>query len=156
MQAQPYLIFEGRCEEAINFYRRAVGAEVTMLLRFKDAPAGPEQHPPDDKVMHANIRIGDTTVLLSDGRCSGRPSFQGFTLALIVANDAEATRYFAALAEGGADTAAVDQDILLLELRDAGRPLRRGLDGQRRAVRTLRDAGRCRTAPTIGPPGRIR
>jgi len=101
MQAQPYLIFEGRCEDAINFYRRAVGAEVNMLLRFKDAPAGPEQHPPDDKVMHANIRIGDTTVLLSDGRCSGRPSFQGFTLALIVANDAEAKRYFAALAEGG-------------------------------------------------------
>ena len=101
MQTQPYLIFEGRCEEAINFYRRAIGAEVNMLLRFKDAPAGREQHPPDDKVMHANIRIGDTTVLLSDGRCSGRPNFQGFSLALIVANDAEAKRYFAALAEGG-------------------------------------------------------
>ncbi len=105
MQIQPYLFFDGRCEEALEFYRKAVGAEVTMLMRYKDNPernAGcnlPAGN--DDKVMHASLRIGDATVLASDGRCQGRPSFQGFALSLTVADDAEAVRRFAALAEGG-------------------------------------------------------
>ncbi len=105
MQIQPYLFFDGRCEEAIAFYRSALGAEVTMLMRFKD---GPEPHgqgmiPPgaEDKVMHASLRIGDTTVLASDGRCLGRPSFQGFSLSLTAADDAEAERLFTSLADGG-------------------------------------------------------
>ena len=105
MQVQPYLFFDGRCDEAIEFYHRALGAEVTMLMRFKDSP---EPHPPgmippgaENKVMHSSFRIGDTTVMASDGRCLGRPSFQGFSLSLTVANDTEAELLFATLAEGG-------------------------------------------------------
>jgi PhnB protein len=100
MQIQPYLFYNGRCEEAIDFYRAAVGAEVKMLMRFKDNPA-PASHGDPEKVMHANLRIGDTTLLVSDGQCSGQPSFQGFALSLTVPNDAEAERVFAALGDGG-------------------------------------------------------
>jgi PhnB protein len=102
MQVQPYLFFDGRCEEAIEFYRRALGAEVTSLVRFKESP---EQSmvPPGagDKVMHMSFRIGDTTLLASDGSCEGRPGFQGFSLSLTVPNDAEAEQKFAGLADGG-------------------------------------------------------
>jgi len=105
MQTQPYLFFDGRCEEAIEFYRGALGAEVTMLLRFKE---GPEPQQPGmvpagagEKIMHASLRIGDATVLASDGRCLGQPSFQGFAVSLTVPNEAEAERLFAGLAEGG-------------------------------------------------------
>ena len=105
MRVEPYLFFEGRCEEAIEFYRRALGAEVTALMRFKDSPEPPPpgKVPPgsDNKVMHANFRIGDTTVMASDGMCSGKPSFQGISLSLDAASDAEAERLFAALADGG-------------------------------------------------------
>ncbi|HKO07929.1 MAG TPA: VOC family protein [Alphaproteobacteria bacterium] len=105
MQVQPYLFFDGRAEEALEFYRKALGAEVTMLMRFKDCPERDQQAmvPPDsaEKVMHASVRIGDTSVMASDGRCQGRPSFQGFSLSLTVREDAEAERLFAALADGG-------------------------------------------------------
>jgi PhnB protein len=105
MQVQPYLFFDGRCEEALEFYRKALGAEVTMLLRFKECPERDEHAlvPPGsgEKVMHASVRIGDTSVMASDGRCQGRPSFQGFSLSLTVREDAEAERLFAALADGG-------------------------------------------------------
>jgi PhnB protein len=105
MQVQPYLFFDGRCEEAVEFYRRALGAEVTMLMRFKDSPEPlePGMVPPGagDKVMHVSFRIGETTVLASDGRCEGRPSFQGFSLSLTVPHEAEAERLFAVLADGG-------------------------------------------------------
>jgi PhnB protein len=107
MQVQPYLFFDGRCEEAIEFYRGAVGAEVTMLMRFKDAPEQPGGGegcmPPgaENKVMHASLRIGDAMVLASDGRCTGQPSFQGFALSLTASNEAEAGRLFAALEKGG-------------------------------------------------------
>jgi PhnB protein len=100
MQIQPYLFYNGRCEEAIEFYRGAVGAEVTMLMRFKESPE-PTSHGVAEKVMHASLRIGDTTVLVSDGRCSGQLSFQGFALSLTVPDDAEAERLFAALGNGG-------------------------------------------------------
>jgi PhnB protein len=102
MQVQPYLSFEGRCEEALEFYRRALGAEVQMLMRFKDSP-DPGSCPAGagDKVMHVSFRIGDTTVMASDGRCQGQPSFQGIALSLTAADDAEAERLFGALAEGG-------------------------------------------------------
>jgi PhnB protein len=102
MLIQPYLFFDGRCEEAIDFYRSALGAEVTMLMRFKDSPE-PAQTPPggENKVMHSSIRIGDSTVLASDGHCQGKPSFQGFSLSLTAANEAEAKRLFGALADGG-------------------------------------------------------
>jgi len=105
MQAQPYLFFDGRCEEAVEFYKKALGAEVTMLMRFKDCPEPPEPGMvapgAGDKVMHMSFRIGETTVLASDGRCQGQPSFQGFALSLTVPDAAEAERVFAALAEGG-------------------------------------------------------
>jgi PhnB protein len=102
MQVQPYLIFNGRCEEAAAFYRSALGAEVTMLARFKEAPE-PSMIAPgtEDKVMHMQLRIGDSTVLASDGRCLGQPNFEGFSLTLMVPNGAEAERLFTALADGG-------------------------------------------------------
>jgi PhnB protein len=105
MKAQPYLFFNGRCEEAIDFYKRVLGAEVLMLMRFKDNPdkPGPESVPPalDDKVMHACLRIGETEVMASDGMCSGKAAFEGVSLSLEVPNAAEADRLFAALGEGG-------------------------------------------------------
>ncbi|MBI4573201.1 MAG: VOC family protein [candidate division NC10 bacterium] len=105
MQVQPYLFFDGRCEEAVGFYRSKLGAEVTMLMRFKDSPEPPQPGmvPPgsEDKVMHTSFRIGDTAVMASDGRCLGQPSFQGFSLSLTVPDDAEAERVFAALGDGG-------------------------------------------------------
>jgi PhnB protein len=108
MQVQPYLFFNGRCEEAAEFYRRVLGAEVTSLSRFKDSPmphdVGTGQNvPPNigDKVMHMSLRIGDTTLLASDGRCEGQPRFDGFSLSLTALNDAEAERRFTALADGG-------------------------------------------------------
>jgi PhnB protein len=105
MQVQPYLFFEGRCEEAIAFYQRTLGAEVTMLMRFKDSPEPPPPGmvPPgsEDKVMHASLRIGETTVMASDGRCAGQPRFGGISLSLSVPDAAEADRLFAALGGGG-------------------------------------------------------
>ena len=105
MLVQSYLFFDGRCEEALEFYRKTLGAEVTMLMRFKDSPEPqqPGMVPPgsENKVMHASFRIGETTVMASDGRCLGKPNFQGFALSLTVANDAEAERAFAALRDGG-------------------------------------------------------
>ena len=105
MQVQPYLFFDGRCEEAIEFYRKTLGAEVKMLMRFKDSPVPPEpgmcSPGAGDKVMHLCFRIGDTMLLASDGRCLGQPSFQGFALSLTAADDAEAERLFATLGEGG-------------------------------------------------------
>jgi PhnB protein len=99
---QPYLFFDGRCEEAIEFYHKTLGAEVTTLMRFKDSPdPGMSAPGAGDKVLHASLRIGETTVLASDGRCEGHPSFQGFSLSLPVANEAEADRLFVALGDGG-------------------------------------------------------
>jgi PhnB protein len=101
-QVQPYLFFEGRCQEALEFYRKALGAEVTALMRYKDSPDQTMVQPgSEDKVMHASFRIGDSTLMASDGHCQGKPSFQGFSLSLTVANDAEAERMFNALADGG-------------------------------------------------------
>ena len=105
MQVQPYLFFEGRCEEALEFYRTALGAEVTMLMRYKDSPepqpAGMCTPGSEDKVMHSSFRIGETTLMASDGRATGQPAFQGFSLSLSPSTDAEAQRLFSALSQGG-------------------------------------------------------
>src|SRR5258708_7702704 len=102
MQVQPYVNFDGRCEEALDFYRSALGAEVTTLMRFKESPEPGMVSPGSaDKVIHASFRVGETTIMASDGRCQGRSSFQGISLSLTVADDAEAERRFAALADGG-------------------------------------------------------
>jgi PhnB protein len=102
MQIQPYLFFEGRTEEALEFYQGKLGAKVEFLMRYKDNP-DPRHNPPNsgDKVMHCNFRIGDTQVMASDGNCSGKPSFQGFSLTFNAADEADAKRRFTALAEGG-------------------------------------------------------
>lgn len=105
MTVQPYLSFEGRCDEALEFYRKALGAEVTFLMRFKEMPGGcpPGSITPgtEDKVMHARIRIGDSTLMASDGRCTGKGGFQGIQLAIQTPDVAKVERLFAALSDGG-------------------------------------------------------
>ena len=105
MRVEPYLFFNGHCEEAVEFYKKALGAEVAMLMRFKDSPEphAPGMLPPgsENKVMHVSFRVGDTTVMASDGFCKGQTDFQGFSLSLTVSNEAAADRVFAALADGG-------------------------------------------------------
>jgi len=112
MKVQSYLFFEGRCDEALGFYKKALGAEVVQLMRYSEAPPAPAPTgdaeancggatPPGDKVMHAVMRIGDTELMASDGRCSGQAEFKGVMLALTAGTDAEARRWFDALAEGG-------------------------------------------------------
>src|SRR5262245_53738591 len=102
MAIEPYLFFNGCCEEAIEFYKKALGAEVLMMMRYKESPEPP---PPgvvpagwDNKIMHTTLRIGNASVMASDG-CSDGPNFKGFSLSLTVANEAEAGRKFGALAE---------------------------------------------------------
>ena len=105
MPVTPYLFFNGRCEEALEFYRGALGAQVDMLMRNKEAPEPPPPGmlPPgsENKIMHATFRVGDATVMASDGRCDGKPVFQGFSLSLTARNAGEAERLFSALAKGG-------------------------------------------------------
>ena len=105
MQVQPYLNFDGRCEEALEFYRGAVDAEVTMLMRFSDCPEPPQPGmvPPgaEKKVMHASFRVGESTVMAADCHCTGKANFQGFSLSLTLPTDAEAERRFKALGQGG-------------------------------------------------------
>ena len=105
MRVEPYLFFNGRCEEAVEFYKKALGAKVAVLMRFKDSPEphAPGMLPPgsENKVMHVSFRVGDTTVMASDGFCKGQTEFQGLSLSLTVSNEAEADRVFAALADGG-------------------------------------------------------
>jgi PhnB protein len=102
---QPYLFFNGSCEEAIEFYRKALGAEVEMMMRFKESPEPPPPGtvPPglENKIMHSSFRVGQTTVMASDGDSTDKPSFQNFSLSLSVANEAEVDRAFNALADGG-------------------------------------------------------
>ena len=119
MHVQPYLYFEGRTEEALEFYKTTLGANIDVMMRMKEAP--PEAQAPGDncrddgsastsghggkdnseKIMHAQFRVGDTVVMASDGMCSGSADFKGFALTLTVADDAEAKQKFDLLAAGG-------------------------------------------------------
>jgi PhnB protein len=106
MLVQPYVFFDGRCEEAIAFYQKALGAKIEMMMRFKENPEPPKEGcvapGSDDKVMHACIRIGETSMMLSDGmNTTGKPAFDGFSLSLSVKTEAEAKKLFAALEDGG-------------------------------------------------------
>jgi PhnB protein len=103
MQVQSYLFFNGRTEEAIEFYKKALGAKVEMMMRFKDAPEGQCAPGLEDKIMHSSFKIGDTVVMASDGMCSGEPKteFKGVSLTLNPTTEAECERLFKALAEGG-------------------------------------------------------
>jgi PhnB protein len=102
MEVQSYLFFNGRCEEAIEFYKKTLGAKVEMLMRFKDAPGDHKCTPgTEEKVMHSSLRIGDTMVMASDGMAQGKTEFKGFSLTLNAKDNAEADRLFGALSEGG-------------------------------------------------------
>ncbi len=109
MQVTPYLCFEGRCEEALEFYAGAIDAKVEMLMRFREAPQGADASGcggmpaavTGDKVMHASLRIGDSTIQASDGRCTGNPRFDGIALTIQARDDAHAEQLFAALSAGG-------------------------------------------------------
>lgn len=105
MKVQPYLFFDGRCEEALEFYRKALGAELLMMMRFSESP---DPLPPgmiapgsENKILHASMRIGDSEVMASDGCCTGKPEFKGTSLSLEVASESEADRLFEALSEDG-------------------------------------------------------
>lgn len=105
MPLETYLFFNGRCDEAIEFYGRTLGAKTTYLVRYSESPepCSPSMLPEgfEDKVMHANLKIGDTTVMVSDGNRDGGPNFQGFSLNISLTDEEEVRRCFAALAEGG-------------------------------------------------------
>ena len=111
MNVQPYLFFDGRCQEALDFYTKAVGAEVTMKMLFKEAPIPAEHTPPGaaNKVMHCAFKIGDTTLMGSDGDCKGQVKPDGFALSLTVGGVPEAERAFNALADGGTITMPMNE-----------------------------------------------
>ena len=102
---QPYLFFNGSCEQAVEFYRKALGAEVEMMMRFKESPEPPKPGmvPPgfENKIMHACVNINGAPVMLSDGRVENKPKFEGFSLSLDTNEPAEGDRMFNALAQGG-------------------------------------------------------
>jgi PhnB protein len=105
VNVQPYLFFEGRAEEALNFYTKALGTKPDMIMRYRESPEPPPpgKVPPgsDDKVMHASFHVGDTEVMLSDGFCSGKSQFAGFSLSISAPDEATARRYFDAMSAGG-------------------------------------------------------
>lgn len=105
MQVQPYLFFDGRCEEALEFYKKALGAKVESTMRFKESPepmpAGSVPPGTDDKILHSQLRIGESVLLASDGHANGKPKFEGFGLALPMADSARAKQVFDALSVGG-------------------------------------------------------
>ena len=106
MKVQAYISFSGRCEEALEFYKKSIGAEVTGLLRWKDSPDADMKGPPgyEEKIMNAAFRIGETDLMADDGMGENTAEFKGMTLAIEVADDAEAKRVFTALGEGGSVT----------------------------------------------------
>ena len=102
MQVQSYLIFNGRCEEALEFYKKALGAKVEMMMRFKEAPEGQCAPGSENKIMHSSLRVGETVLMASDGMTTqGKPEFKGISLTLNPKTEAEAERLFGALSEGG-------------------------------------------------------
>ena len=113
MHIQPYLFFDGRCEEALNFYQQVVDAEVIMLMRFKDSPeptpAGMLPPASENKIMHASFRVGETELMASDGHCAGNAHFKGFSLSLTLPNAAEVDKRFKALSDGGQITMPLGQ-----------------------------------------------
>lgn len=113
MQIHPYLFFDGTCEDAIEFYRGALRAEVVMMMRYKESPdpVPPEMVQPgwEDKVMHATLKIGDAILMASDGGCSDGVKHGGYSLSISVPDAATADRVFAALSQGGTIQMPLDQ-----------------------------------------------
>ena len=134
MQVQSYLFFNGRCEEAIEFYKKTLGAKVEMMMRFKESPeASARPVSRTNKIMHSCFRIGDTAVMASDGCAKAQPEFKGFSLTLNAKDEAEAERLFAALADGGQVHQPLIKTFFSPTLRRGRRQVRRQLDGHRRA-----------------------
>ena len=110
MTVLTYLFLDGRAEEAIEFYKKTIGAEVTMLMKFKESPD--QSHTPaggDDKVMHAVFKVGDTPIMISDGMNKGSPKFDGFALSISAKDVPQAQKYFNALGEGGEVTMPLEK-----------------------------------------------
>src|SRR5215468_2469294 len=104
MKIQTYLQFDGRCEEALNFYKQVLGAEINAIMRFKDAPDQSQVSPEaKDKVMHSCFKLGDAEIMASDGYCLGKPSFAGFSLTLVAPSRAEAERLLKAVSQNGGE-----------------------------------------------------
>ena len=103
MKVQAYITFDGRCEETLEFYKKSIGAEITSLMRWKESPDNDMKGPPgyEEKIMNASFRIGETELMADDGMGEAPAQFRGVTLAIEVADDAEAKRIFTALGEGG-------------------------------------------------------
>jgi PhnB protein len=103
MKVQAYLDFGDRCEEALEFYKKSVGAKVTMMMRMKESPDPAMKAPPgrEEKIMHASFTVGETELMASDAMGQASAGFKGVSLALSAASDAETKRLFDALGEGG-------------------------------------------------------
>src|SRR5262245_25620055 len=103
MQVQSYLFFNGRCEEAIEFYKKTLGAKVEMMMRFSESPEKSSMpvQPNPNKIMHSCFRVGDTAIMASDGCSEGTTEFKGFSLSISAKDEAEAKRLFGALSDGG-------------------------------------------------------
>ena len=109
MQVTPYLMLDGRCEEALEFYKKAIGAEVGVLMRFNEAPEGACAPSSGDKIMHSSFKIGDTLLMASDGNNAGRPEFKGISLSINAKDEADADRMFKALGDGGQVQMPIDK-----------------------------------------------
>ena len=101
MHLQSYLFFDGKCEEAINFYKSALGAKVNMMMRYKESPEPTQGKVDPNKIMHASLQIGKSDLMMSDGHCTGQPTFKGFAQSIGTTDPSEAERIFKALSEGG-------------------------------------------------------
>jgi PhnB protein len=102
MKVDAYLFFDGRCEEALEFYKKTLGAKIVNMMRFSDSPDKSQCAPGTlDKVMHSTFSIGDTQIMASDGNCQGKPKFEGFSLTIVAPTPEEAEKLFGALGDGG-------------------------------------------------------
>ena len=109
MQVQPYLFFDGRCEEAVRFYEKAIGAKVMAMMRFSENPDPQASQmsgncsgmASPDQIMHCAFTVGESLIMASDGVTAGEGGFKGISLSLAVGDDAEAKRLFDALGTGG-------------------------------------------------------
>ena len=134
MQVQPYLQFDGRCEEALEFYKSALGAKVETIIRFKDGPDCMEMpQGTGDKVLHSCLRIGESAIMASDGYCKGKPDFQGFSLSIIAPDKTRGGSPVQGSGAGRPGADAARRDVLLAALRHGCRPLRRLVDDRHHA-----------------------
>lgn len=101
---QPYLFFNGRCEEAVKFYTQVLDAKVHLTMRYRESPdpAPPGMVPEGwgEKIMHTSFTVGSSLIMASDG-CDAKPAFEGFSLSLTLPDAAAAKRAFNALSKGG-------------------------------------------------------